>query len=499
MSKVALVVGNSKYREGDDVSGVEDAKAMAACLNRLGFQVQPPVLDASLKTFRKALADFQKKIVNAQVVVFFYSGHGFQNAGQNYLLPTDGTGPRNSLPLTEAIRVLGAAPVAALKFAFLDACRDVRRFLPNTPPGLAEAPGAAVNVLQAFAATPGQVAASGSRDGLSPYTTALLRYLPEPGLELDEFFDKVAKDVFRDSPQQQQPVLAGALPAGFFFRAPVVVNAVIPDPQSDLLAFLDGKIVLSTGNPIQVPLRLKARDNPLVLMVSSNKSFRNNHDWDISEGWSYRLNLELPGGRTQIFEGREDHPFKVGPRHGRVFEVASVNLYVDPQTSEVSLKNLENLVDKDIPFFARDQELLFEASITDLNLSPDEILGDVIGTDGIAAILRPFLIEFLRTGTVLGTTIANPARTFVTVWGNRALRGLAQGCMARRDDRIRDLKASIAAVFNRHPTPFVSFDQGLTVCMRSAAEVQGSALPPEDIAIWTALHDRSNETPGQPT
>jgi hypothetical protein len=96
---------------------------------------------------------------------------------------------------------------------------------------------------------------------------------------------------------------------------------------------------------------------------------------------------------------------------------------------------------------------------------------------------------------VLGTTIADPARTFVTVLGNAALKDLATACMNDRPARIADLKASIAAVFARKPTPFEIFDQGLMACMRARAVSQGSQLRPDDIRIWTALQDQSNLPP----
>jgi hypothetical protein len=67
--------------------------------------------------------------------------------------------------------------------------------------------------------------------------------------------------------------------------------------------------------------------------------------------------------------------------------------------------------------------------------------------------------------------------------------------MADRAARIADLKASIAAVFSRKPTPFEAFDQGLMACMRARAQSQGSPLKPDDIQIWTALQDLSNQAP----
>lgn len=507
MSKVALVIGNSNYGDGNDVSGVEDAKAMVDCLKGLGFEVLDPVLDGNLQATNNALNAFGQKIVDASVALFFYSGHGYQAGGTSFLLPPNSpVSIAGSLRLDTVVQKMALAPSGAVKLVFVDACRDGSLLPAGASKGLAAAPPAPVGLLQAFAASPGQLAASGSKDTLSPYTAALVRYMPQTGLELRELFDKVRADVKATSPQQQQPIEAGAPPAEFFFRAPIFVPMDFPEGKSELLVFLRGDLILDTsqtvmkdpaGQPVKPMLRLNAGDNELVLLVSNGRNHHNNHDWDITEGWSYRLDLTLPDGTVQTFAGSEDIPFKDGPHYGKVFRVAQVNLQVDPQTGVLTLLDLRtDLANQEAPFFASHQEVLVQVSIADLNLSPDDILGDALDLGSVAAILKPFLVQFLKNGTVLGTKIADPARTFVTVLGNVALKDLAAACMADRAARIADLKASIAAVFSRKPTPFEAFDQGLMACMRArAAQSPGSPLKPDDIRIWTALQDLSNLAP----
>jgi hypothetical protein len=494
MKRVAIVIGNSNYGGEDDVSGVEDAKMMAACLEQLGFEVLPPVLNKNLLATNQALNAFGERIHDADVALIFYSGHGFRSEGRSYLLPPDGpVGPAGALLLDNVLQQLGRSPNTAFRVAFLDACRNDKRFSENER-GLAEPSTAPVGVLQAFAASPGQLSAAGSVDGLSPYTMALLKYLPEPGLELNKLFAKVHDYV----PRPQQPIQAGAIPENFFFRPPVFVHAEIPSGHSNLLVILNGDVLPVTDQPVTEDLRLNAGDNELVLFVSSGRNHRNNHDWDRTEGWSYQLNLTLPDGTTETFEGHEDVPFKDGPHFGKVFKVASARIHVDPQTAEVRLLDRDTeIANREAPFWAQDQDLLFETSIASLNLTPEDILEGAVNLGSVAPILRPFLVEFLKSGTVLGAQIANPEKTFVTVRGNKALKELAEFCMTkRRDDRIRDLKTSIAATFNRNPTPFDLFDQGLIACMRAQNQQnQGSTINTEDIRVWTALEDRSHEKP----
>jgi hypothetical protein len=511
MSKIALVIGNSIYG-GEEVSGAEDATAMAECLEGLGFEVLggaspgKPLLNGNLKKTNTALDSFFQRIRDddTSVAVFFYSGHGYQVGDSSYLLPPDGpVSIAGSALLDDVIQKMGLAPNEAAKFVFVDACRDSDLLPPGAAGGVGKAPEAPTGVVQAFSASPGQLAASGSAGTLSPYTEALVKYLPQAGMDLPELFDTVSAEVNQHSPQQQLPIVVGPLPAGFFFRPPVFVQAEYPLGKSGLLVFLRGALVLDTSQPVtQDPaaqtvkkdLRLKTGDNELVLMVSNGRVHHNNHDWDVTEGWSYELNLTLPGGKVQPFSGNEDIPFKDGPHYGKVFPVAQVNLQVDLQSGVLTPVGLQtDLANEEAPFFGSDQQILVEVSIAELNLSPDEILGDTLGT--LPAFLRPFLVEFLKSGTVLGATIADPAQTFVMVLGNVALKDLVVAGMADRPARIADLKASIAAAFRRDPTPFKIFDEGLMTSMRALAESKGSPIPPDDIRIWTALHDRSKDAP----
>lgn len=505
MKKMALVIGNSDYGDSNKVSGVEDAKAIADCLERqLGFEVLQRVLDGDLKKVADALDDFGKKIKEADVVVFFYSGHGFQAGGKNYLLPPGGlVSTAGALLLDDILQVLGMARSSAVKFAFLDACRNEVLLPSGSPTGLTDPPGAPVGVLQAFAASPGQLAASGSAGTRSPYTNVLLRYLPQPGLELPELFTKVGMDTFAESPQQQQPIIAGALPQGFLFRPAVKVHAVVPDtPSDDLLAILNGDIVLNTTSRIEADFTLRAsedgHDNELLLLVSKGKTYRNNHDWDKPEGWKYQLDLVLPDGTMQTFESHEDVPFKNGPHHGTVFEVARIGIRVDPATAATSVTARDtDIWNREAPFWARDQDVLFQTSIADLNLTPEDILSGAVDLGGFAPILRPFIVEFLKSGTVLGQTIADPKNTFLTVRGNKALQSFVVTAMTQgRADRIKDLKASIAELFKRNPRPFDLFEHGLIAAVQAAA--QGSGISPDDIRVSTSLEDRSQGSSAAP-
>lgn len=87
--RVALVVGNDAYRHVSQLrKAVTDANAVASALRALGFTVRVAENQDRLSMSQTLLA-FDGAIERDDVAFFFFAGHGFEIAGQNYLLPTD--------------------------------------------------------------------------------------------------------------------------------------------------------------------------------------------------------------------------------------------------------------------------------------------------------------------------------------------------------------------------------------------------------------------------
>ncbi len=185
--RIALLIGNSDYGAGNEVSGEVNAIAMEEALKDLGFEIHARIGNANRETFNQALEDFAGSIEDAQVVLFFYSGHGLQLDNRNYLVPTDSALRADELvAVDDLIQSLGDAPAEAVKLVFLDACREDTRLPMGAPRGMANPSPAPPNTLQAFSASPNQLAESGARGNKSVYTNALLSLIPVAGLPLPE-------------------------------------------------------------------------------------------------------------------------------------------------------------------------------------------------------------------------------------------------------------------------------------------------------------------------
>jgi caspase domain-containing protein len=347
--RVALVIGNSEYPE--PVSGTKDAIDMACYLQQLGFTVIGPELDHDIKEIRdnpdSAFKKFGQLIPKAKVVVFFFSGHGLQSQGENYLLPKSARfSAKGLLSLSDVLKKISIASRDAVKIVILDACRnrdsiEIEDLTPDKE-GLAKVEDETLgrNTIVGFATLFDQAAASGKRDENSPYTKVLLSHLREPGLEIRELLNRVSFEVSQDPDNHQQPWDEGGqnFDKPFFLRDQVKMKAKIGWADDNLLLLVNGQDVLSGKSQEDALIGLRAGDNSVEVRIFNDRTYRNHHTWESAEGWSYELEFMDAAGRPldAPWEDHEEAVFKDGPHHGKWFTVARTSFYVDPGTAKLT-------------------------------------------------------------------------------------------------------------------------------------------------------------------
>jgi hypothetical protein len=215
--RVALVIGNSSYSHAPALDNpVNDATAVSVMLEGVGFSVIETRSNLDNVEMRRAIRDFSAATRDADIAVVFYAGHGLEVDGINYLIPTDAKLVTDIDVEDEAIaldRVLRMIePARSLRLVILDACRDnpfvksMKRTLASRSfgRGLAKVEPTTSNTLIAFAAKAGSTASDG--DGAhSPFTSALLKHLVAPGLDLRIAFGKVRDEVLVTTGSRQEP------------------------------------------------------------------------------------------------------------------------------------------------------------------------------------------------------------------------------------------------------------------------------------------------------
>jgi hypothetical protein len=219
--RVALVIGNSTYKEAPLRNPVNDARAMANALRGRGFEVIVRE-NATKQQMESAIADFGEKLNEGATGLFFYAGHGMQVNGRNFLVPVDASltsEQRIRIETTDVDLVIEQmhAAKARVSMVILDACRNnpFERRYRSIGGGLAQI-GAPEGTLIAYATAPGKVAADGDgRNGL--YTEELLNALSQPGLKVEEVFKIVRVAVSRRSNGAQTPWEASSLTGDFYF------------------------------------------------------------------------------------------------------------------------------------------------------------------------------------------------------------------------------------------------------------------------------------------
>ena len=241
-ARTALVVGNAGY--GGDTSlrnPVNDAHDMAEALRAVGFEVtQKENLDK--RGFDAAVSDFASQLQQrGGVGLFYYSGHGVQALGENYLIPV-GAAIRSEADVeyeaVNARRVLRNMELAGngLNIVVLDACRNnpYRSWYKGEgSKGLGRMDAPTGSII-AYATAPGTVAADGA-DRNSPYTTELLHGMRTPGLGIEHLFKQVRIQVARATNNRQVPWESSSLMGDFFFvppppPPPPPVNSPSPTP-----------------------------------------------------------------------------------------------------------------------------------------------------------------------------------------------------------------------------------------------------------------------------
>ena len=175
----------------------------------------------------ESISDFGQRAKSYDVVLFYYSGHGLQSKGENYLMPIDAELGSEAdvkykcLPLNLLLDKLDESN-CPMKIVVLDACRNnpfVKRwYRGGGTMGLASVNNPPQGTYIAFSTAAGSVALDGTGRH-SPFTQAFLDVLNIPNLALFDFFNEIGKKVQAETNDEQSPFMShNTLKGKFFFN-----------------------------------------------------------------------------------------------------------------------------------------------------------------------------------------------------------------------------------------------------------------------------------------
>jgi hypothetical protein len=220
--RIALVIGNASYPSSPLKNPVNDAADISAVLKRSGFEVIDQ-RNATLVEMTRAIRQFGDKLMQSDVGLVYFSGHGIEAKGRNYLLPVNANLQREDEVAFQAIdanMILEKMNTAnkSVNILIVDACRDnpFARSFRSISKGLAQM-DAPTGTIVAFSTSPGKTAADGNGRN-SPFTKNLVKAMSKINTPIETVFKEVRKLVVEETKGQQTPWESSSLIGDFYFK-----------------------------------------------------------------------------------------------------------------------------------------------------------------------------------------------------------------------------------------------------------------------------------------
>ena len=245
--RVALVIGNSVYKTLPSLPNpANDVEEVANTLRAAGFDVTIGV-NVDRIGLEDTVRRFLRSTSNAEAGLIYYSGHGIQVGGQNFIVPIDATletpydVETQTMPLDLILNHLKQN--SRVQLIFLDACRNnpfnaqkfwmAEKLEPvGATRGLARI-DSDLGSLIAFSTEPGQVALDGE-GALSPYSESFIKRASEPNKEIRQVLTDVRRDVIAMTNGKQVPWENSSLMDSFYFIPAPPPPSVEPMQQASV-------------------------------------------------------------------------------------------------------------------------------------------------------------------------------------------------------------------------------------------------------------------------
>jgi Flp pilus assembly protein TadD len=219
----ALVIGNNAYRKIRPLKNcLNDADDIRDTLTKSEFTVTL-VHDATHDATLDAIATFTSALGQGDIALLYYSGHGIQANGENYLVPVEFDPAAGESRLASG--AIAAAPALSsmeksgsqLNLLILDSCRD-NPFRPNAPVKGMSLMEPGLGTCVALATGPGQAASDNPDERNGLFTKFLIQEMTRPR-PLDVVFKSVRDAVFKASAGRQRPWIFADIIGDFYFAA----------------------------------------------------------------------------------------------------------------------------------------------------------------------------------------------------------------------------------------------------------------------------------------
>ena len=230
MSKIAYLIGINQYENwGRLRNPLNDLDSMEKSLLNLGFTVRR-YENLDWENLNNVVKAYPIDLFSSKESIFYFSGHGVEVNGKQYLIPTDA----NALPSTREVdddilssfvditSTINRMPrdINFTNIFIFDCCRESCRLIENEYFRGANSSetifDAKHGTLISFSTSPNSTASDG-KDSNGLFTKHLLENINTPNLRIEELFKRVRLGVMTESNHKQIPWEHSSLIGEFYF------------------------------------------------------------------------------------------------------------------------------------------------------------------------------------------------------------------------------------------------------------------------------------------
>ena len=225
----ALVIGNADYQGvlPKLSNTVNDSRAIRDIMKKRGFDVIY-LENATKRDMKEGIKTFYKKLIdNGGVGLLYFSGHGLELDGKNYIIPIDADIKERSDTEYEAICLNKVTKRMQnignrLNIVILDACRNDPFSRAIGTGGLAKMEP--IGLFVSYSTGAGSVSSDGRVGGHGLFTKYLIENINKP-LGLQDVFQKTREEVYEASNHKQFPAIYNQIVKGDFYFTPPTTSS----------------------------------------------------------------------------------------------------------------------------------------------------------------------------------------------------------------------------------------------------------------------------------
>ncbi|UJR24576.1 hypothetical protein I4U23_005951 [Adineta vaga] len=216
--KIALLIGNASYQRTDNElnESIETIQELNDLLIKIGFDV---VIASDLEKYDMTtqIINFSKTIQHGDIVLFYYSGHGYQVNGTNYLIPINDTWIKTERDVEDfginfdrMLKRILDKNSSYVNIFILDCCRPYRSNDLSTSNSSMKNKG--LCTIHSIDGTFIQFAcAQNEASSNNLFIRNLLKNITKENIGINDLFQQISNDVFEESNENQRPLSINGL------------------------------------------------------------------------------------------------------------------------------------------------------------------------------------------------------------------------------------------------------------------------------------------------